>query len=78
MSGDKALGLFSGLEPPHPSLPNPSLFVALLSTIIGILIRQMDQFRHYCSVGYRITAQLISHDLPGLTAMFSLQAPGVH
>ena len=78
MGSNKSLSLPHRFEPSHPSLPNPSLFVALLSTIIGILIRQMDHFRHYCSVGYRITAQLVSHDLPGLTAMFSLQAPGVH
>ncbi len=47
----------------------------LLCPIVGKLVGNMDRFRDHFSMGNRIAAQLIGHDLSGLTTMRLDQPP---
>jgi len=74
MSGHKPLGLLHRLESPHPSLPDPSHLMRLLSPIILILLGTVNRFRHHYPMGYRIASQLIGDNLPRLATMRSKQS----
>jgi hypothetical protein len=56
MCSDKPLCLDHRLESSHPSLSHPGRFVTLFRAIIGVLISEMDRFRHYLAMRHRITA----------------------
>jgi len=47
--------------------------MGLLSSIIGIAVCDVDRFRNQLSMSNAITAQLVSHDLPGFAAMTAQQ-----
>ena len=69
MGTQESLWLPDRFELSNISVPSPSSFMRLLSPLILILPRTVD--RLWCQVPMRdtITAQLVCHDLPGLTAM---------
>jgi hypothetical protein len=69
MSTQKSLRLLQRLEPPHPSLPHPGRLMGLLGPVILILLGTVDRLRKQFPVSDSIAPQLISHDLPRLTAM---------
>ena len=74
MCTQKSLSLPDRFESPHPSFPTPGRFMRLLGAIVLILLGTVNCLGYQFSMGYAITPQFISHDLPGLTATRSQQA----
>ena len=75
MDSHESLRLLHGLESSHSSLPLPGHLVRLLRPIILILLSTVNRVGHDLSLSYRITSQLISHDLSGLGATGTHQPP---
>ena len=69
MGGYKSLRLDHRFEASHPTFSHPGCLMGLLSSIILILLGTVDRLWHHFPMSDRITAQFISHDLPGLAAM---------
>ena len=62
-------------KPSHHPLPHPGRLVWLFSAIIGIPISDVDHLRDYLSLGDRIAAQFVCHDLPRFATVWSGQSP---
>ena len=78
MGVDESLGLPHRFESPgcrttHPSLSHPGRLVTLLSPIIFILLSTVYRARNQLPMSDTIAAQLIRHDLSGLTTMATQQ-----
>jgi len=71
MGSHESLSLDNRLELSHPSLPHPGRLMRLLCPIIGVLICHVHRLRDDLSMCDRIAAQLVCHNLPGLTSMAS-------
>jgi len=69
MGSNKSLRLSHRLESSHPPLSHPDCLMGLLDSVIGVLGCIVNHFRQYFPAGNTIAAQLVSHDLPGLTTM---------
>jgi len=69
MGSNESLSLPYRLESSHTSLFDPGHLKALLDAIVLILLRAVDRVRNQFPVRDSITAQFISHDLPGFTAV---------
>jgi hypothetical protein len=69
MRSQESLSLPDQLEISHSSLPSPSRFMRLLCSVILILLSTVGRLWCQLMMSDAITAQLVRHDLPGLTAM---------
>jgi hypothetical protein len=79
MSAQESLSLFDRFKLSHPSLSHPGSFIpdkagqalGLLYAIILILFSAVYRLGDEFPMSNTVTAQLISHDLPGLPSMTS-------
>jgi hypothetical protein len=71
MSTQKSLSLLDRFEPSHTSLSHPGHFMRLLSPIVRILRRIVDDLWNQFPMCDTITAQFIGHDLSGLVPVRS-------
>ena len=59
---DEALGMLSGLESPHPSLPFTRWLMRVLRTVVQVPVLPVGDAGHDHAFGSRVVAQFVCDD----------------